>query len=98
MNYLNSILPPEDVDDIIDTFEEEVLLALDDNNVQKIWDYLQKQNIDFVEDIVIQYADLFVLPFEEFVERFERLKDKYFANFVMYLAFHMDILEEMCEN
>jgi len=95
VDYLNSILTSDQIDDIIDTFEESVLLKLNGENIQRIVSYLKKEKIYFIEDIILQYVDLFVLPFEEFIEKFEKLKEKYSANFVEYLAYHLNILEEM---
>lgn len=95
MEYLNLILSEEQIEEIIDTFEEEVLLKLDGDNIQKILSYLKEQKIYYMEDILVQYLDLFLMSYDEFVRKFEQLKAKYFANFVEYLAYHFDILEEI---
>lgn len=95
MEYLNLILSKEQIEEIIDTFEEGVLLKLDGDNIQKILSYLKEQKIYYMEDILVQYLDLFLMSYDEFVRKFEQLKAKYFANFVEYLAYHFDILEEI---
>lgn len=95
MEYLNLILSKEQIEEIIDTFEEGVLLKLDGDNIQRILSYLKEQKIYYMEDILVQYLDLFLMSYDEFVRRFEQLKTKYFANFVEYLAYHFDILEEI---
>lgn len=95
MNYLSAILSQDQLEEILDTFDTEFLLKLDDENVQKIFLYLEKHNFTYLEDIILQYTDLFIFPFEEFTRKFEKLKEKYCANFNAYLAFHLDILEEM---
>ncbi len=98
MEYLNLILSEEQIKEVIDTFEEGALLKLDSDNIQRILFYLKEQKIYYIEDILVQYLDLFLFPYDEFVEKFEQLKAKYFANFVEYLAYHFDILEEMYNN
>ena len=95
MNYLKTILEEEQISEIEDTFDQSVRSHLDDNNLKSIVTYLQMNQIYFIEDILIQYLDLFLFEKEEFIKRFELLKLKYPYNFIEVLAHNLDILEEM---
>ena len=95
MNYLNEILNEEQISEIEDTFDKSILINLNEENLKSIITYLQMNHIYFIEDILMQYLDLFLIEKEQFIKRFEILKLKYSYNFVEILAHNLDILEEM---
>ncbi len=95
MNYLNNILTEEQISEIEDTFDEGILNKLNEDNLKSIITYLKMNQIYFIEDILIQYLDLFLMEKEQFIKRFEILKIKYSYNFVETLAHNLNILEEM---
>ena len=74
MDYLNSILDEEALNNIIETYDNELLLKLDTNNIISIINYLKNNNIDYIEDILSLYTDLFILDVNDFINRFEILK------------------------
>lgn len=90
-----NILDENQIIEIKNTFENCIFSQLDDCNIKAIITYLQLNHIDFIEDIIIQYLDLFLIEKEIFIEKFESLKRKYPYNFAETLAFHFDLLEEM---
>ncbi len=95
MNYLRNILKESQLDELKQTFDKNVLNQLNDYNVFNIISYLKMHNIYFIEDIIMQYLDLFLMEKEQFVKKFEMLKRKYSYQFIEMLEFHLDILEEM---
>ena len=97
MDYLNSILDEEALNNIIETYDNELLLKLDTNNIISIINYLKNNNIDYIEDILSLYTDLFILDVNDFINRFEILKKRYGKNFCDNLAYKLDILESMWE-
>ncbi len=97
MDYLNSILDKEALNNIIETYDNELLLKLDTNNIISIINYLKRNNIDYIEDILSLYTDLFILDVNDFINRFEILKNRYGKNFCDNLAYKLDILESMWE-
>ncbi len=97
MDFLNSILDEDSLEEIIETFDENLLKKLDSDNIKMIINYLKSNNIDFIEDILVEYTDIFSIEINEFIRKFEKLKNIYGANFCYNLAFKMDILERMWE-
>ena len=97
MDYLNSILDEDTLNNIIETCDNELLLKLDTNNIVSIINYLKRNNIDYIEDILSLYTDLFILDVNDFINRFEILKNRYGKNFCDNLAYKLDILESMWE-
>ena len=97
MDYLNNILDEEALNNITLTYDNELLLKLDTNNIINIINYLKRNNIDYIEDILSLYTDLFILDVNDFINRFEILKNRYGKNFCDNLAYKLDILESMWE-
>ena len=97
MDYLNKILDEDSLNNIVETYDNELLLKLDTNNIINIINYLKRNNIDYIEDILSLYTDLFILDVNDFINRFEILKKRYGKNFCDNLAFKLDILESMWE-
>lgn len=97
MDYLNSILDEDELNNIVETYDSKLLNNLKSNNIERIIKYLKNNNIDYIEDILSYYTDLFILDSNEFIHRFELLKAKYGKNFCNNLAYKLDILESMWE-
>lgn len=95
MNYLKTVLSKEEIDEIYDTFNIEAINNLNDENVYNIISYLKNENVDFIEDILVFYLDLFLYDFDVFKERFEKIKLKYGENYIDLIGKNMQILEEM---
>ena len=94
MDYLNKILDEDSLNNIVETYDNELLLKLDTNNIINIINYLKRNNIDY---IVSLYTDLFILDVNDFISRFENLKKRYGKNLCDNLAYKLDILESMWE-
>ena len=66
MNYLRNILKESQLDELKQTFDKNVLNQLNDYNVFNIISYLKMHNIYFIEDIIMQYLDLFLMEYLTF--------------------------------
>ena len=97
MDYLNKILDEDSLNNIVETYDNELLLKLDTNNIINIINYLKSNNIDYIEDILSYHTDLFILDVNDFISRFENLKKRYGKDFCDNLAYKLDILESMWE-
>lgn len=95
MDYLKTILKEKDIENIYETFTDSVILDLDGNNIQKIILYLESNNITCIYDILSLYTDLLTLSIEEFITKFEKLKNKLGPNFNDMISFDMSLLEQM---
>ncbi len=95
MQYIVRLLDETQLMEMKNTFEDSIFSQLDDYNVKSIIIYLQLNGIDFIEDIIVQYLDLFLIEHKQFIEKFELLKRKYPSNFVETLAFHFNLLDEL---
>lgn len=75
-------------------YEDSIIRNLDSDNMAKIIYFLESKNIDYVSDIINDYLDIFMFDCEEFIDRFNKLSDKY-DNFIYLLNKDLGILENL---
>ena len=64
-------------------------------NMNKIIEFLLDEQVDYIEEILTNYLDIFLINIEEFKERFNNLKIKYGNNLVELIKDDLGILEEL---
>lgn len=84
-----------DIDEILEKFQLEVLTKIDEENMKNIITFLLNENVDYIDEIITNYIDLFLIDFEVFVQKFKILKNKYGKNLVQLISEDMNILEEL---
>lgn len=80
------------MNNLFNQYEKDLLLNLDKDNYKKILDFLYIEVPEYTEDIVTNYLDLFLINYEEFKNKYNKLKDKYGINF---LKEDISILEQI---
>ena len=63
-----------DINILRENFSDETISKIDVENVYKIFSYLKENDIDYAKDLFISSLDLFLLPVEQFINQFEKLK------------------------
>ena len=66
-----------DYQDIYNKFEENVLRKINFDNMNKILTFLSNNNVKYLEDIVNNYIDIFIIDYEEFVNKYNELNSEY---------------------
>ena len=84
----------EELKEVYEGYEESVLANLDEKNIQNIINYLEK-NTSITKDILLYYLDLFTIDVNEFIRKFEKLKQLLGENYEILLENKMDYLERM---
>ena len=69
-----------------ENFDDEIIKQLNLDNVGKIYNYLLQNGIYFAKDIFLGQADLFLMDYKNFEEKFETLKIKLGNNYVELLG------------
>ena len=77
-----------------DKYETSVLKNIDMKNFDAIIEFLKGKNMDFIDELIIDYLDLFLIPYNEFVKKCNKLEEKYGENLVEKIGNDMNILEE----
>lgn len=85
----------ENIEDIVSKYDSEVLAKLNKENMAKIIIFLQKENCDFIEDLLNDYIDLFIIEYDDFIRRYIILNEKYNYEYLELAAEDMNYLEEM---
>ena len=80
-----------------ENFDDEMITKIDDENVSKIIVDLEKNGIYYAKDLLLSSLDLFLLPVEEFINRFEKLKTRLGTDFVDKLGEDSSLIEIMYE-
>lgn len=80
------------MNNLFNQYEKDLFLNIDKDNYKKILDFLYLEVPEYTEDIVTNYLDLFLINYEEFKDKYNKLKDKYGINF---LKEDISILEQI---
>lgn len=82
-------------EELINKFEPHVIKNIDMENLNKIINFLVLEKFDYIDEIVENYLDLFLIDYEEFVNKYQLLKNKYGENLVELISENLGILEEL---
>ena len=78
----------------ISKYETSVIKNVNKDNMKNIINFLYINGCDFIEDLLENYLDLFVIEYEDFVNKFNILNDKYNHRLLNEIREDMNILEE----
>ena len=79
---------------ISEKFEIGVFKSLNTDNLKRIISFLQSRGVDYIDELIDCYLDLFTIEYDEFVLRFSKLEEKYTDNLVKLIGEDLTILEE----
>ena len=82
---------------LLKDFSDEEIAKMDALNISKIFRYLQENNVYYAKDLLLSSLDLFLLPVEEFINKFEKLKTRLGTDFVDKLGEDSSLIEIMYE-
>ncbi len=84
-----------DIKILKENFDEDLLKQIDSNNVNRIFEYLKENDIYYYKDLFLSSLDLFLLPCDSFISKFERLKKELGSDYVDKLAKDTSLIEIM---
>lgn len=80
--------------EIIEKYSNTTLSNLNNDNMLKIIKFLEQEKCDYIEDLLEDYLDLFTIEYEVFVDKYNKLNNKYNNNLLPIASEDMNILEE----
>ncbi len=92
------ILDELDIKVLYENFDEEMINKVDYDNANKIFAYLEKNGIYYYKDLFLSSLDLFLLPYDIFVNKFEKLKQVLGEEYVSKLGEDISKIELMYLN
>jgi hypothetical protein len=87
-----------DVKILNENFDSELIQKMDKNNVSYIFKYLLDNGVYYAKDLFLSSLDLFLLPYQQFIDQFEKLKQKLGPDYVDKLGEDMSLIELMYKN
>ena len=87
-----------DIKVLRENFSDEDIAKMDALNISKIFRYLQENNVYYAKDLLLSSLDLFLLPVEDFINHFEKLKIRLGTDFVDKLGEDSSLIEIMYDN
>ena len=85
------------LDIIYNNYDEEYLKLLDEENFIKIYELFRKYNFYFIEDIILNYLEIFEIDCEEVNNKILELKEKLGNEFVYIIGNNMTYLSEIID-
>lgn len=85
----------EQVMELYDKFEPKIFEQVDEENFKRICEFLISEKIDFIDELIMNYFDLFLIEYKDFVNRYQTLKIKYGSNLTEQIANDLNLLEEL---
>ncbi len=95
MNLDYEFLDEIDKQDIQEMYDEYTLNQLENENVKIIYNYLLEQGIDLAKDIFIERLELFLQNSNEFIKKFEMIKQEMGDNYAKKIEEDTNVLEKM---
>lgn len=82
------------IENLIEKIEISILTKIEKKNFKKIITFLVEEKVDYIDELIENYLDLFIIDYDEFKMRFNKLKEYYGDNLVELISENMNILEE----
>ena len=87
-----------DIKVLKENFDDELISKVNVDNVSNIFKYLNDNGVYYAKDLFLSSLDLFLLPYDEFIKKFEHLKEKLGNDFVDKLGEDCSLIEIMYED
>ena len=81
------------INEIFEKYTSNVLKNIDKDNFKKILDFLEKENCNFLDEIIEDYLDLFMIDYDCFIKKYTYLNNKYNNKYLEYVSEDMNLLE-----
>ena len=86
--YVSSVY----LDIIYSNYDEDYINGLDEENFIKIYNLFKKYNFYFINDIILNYLEIFEMDYDHVEDKIIYLKDKLGNNFVQIIGNNMSYL------
>lgn len=83
---------------VLDNYEYEYLKTLDEDNFKKVYNLLKKYNFYFINDIILNYIEIFELDTKLLEEKINILKEELGDNYIYIIENNMRYLEVLLES
>lgn len=82
---------------IYSNYNDSYLNMLDESNFKEVYDLLVRENIYFIDDVILNYLELFEIDVEYVSKAFEDIKDIIGSNFNRVIGKKMIIIDKIIQ-
>lgn len=82
---------------LLDNYEMNYLNSLDENNFLLIYNLFKEFNFYFINDIILNYLEIFEMDYNIVLKKIKKLKDSLGNNFIYIIGSNMNYLENFLE-
>ncbi len=82
-------------EELLETYDTKLIESIDINNGKKILEILNKYDFYFIEDIILNYIEIFMMDASKVEEGILKLKDKLGDNYQMKIGDDLSLLTEI---
>ena len=93
--FLNKYVSNVYLDMIYSNYNNDYLNSLDENNFIEIYNLFKKYNFYFINDIILNYLEIFEMSYDDVDNGIISLKEKLGDNFVYIIGNNMSYLDEI---
>lgn len=83
---------------VLDNYEYEYLKTLNEDNFKEVYNLLKKYNFYFINDIILNYIEIFELDTKLLEEKLNILKEELGDNYIYIIGNNMRYLEVLLES
>lgn len=83
---------------VLDNYEYEYLKTLNEDNFKEVYNLLKKYNFYFINDMILNYIEIFELDTKLLEEKLNILKEELGDNYIYIIGNNMRYLEVLLES
>lgn len=92
--FLQEILKDDDYLLLLDKYTNEYLDTIEYENFMKVYKYLKSKRVYFIEDLILNYLDIFTLDVKIIEEAFDALNLQYGDDYIYTIGDNLKILDD----
>lgn len=96
--FLENYLSEDNYIILVNKYDEEFLRTIRENNFLIIYELLINYNFYFIEDVIVNYLEIFNMDYLDVLEKILLLKIEYGDDFVFKIGENMLLLEKTLED
>lgn len=94
--FLNNYLNETKLDLLYSTYNKDYIDSIDPDNFRKVYQVFRAYGFYFIDDIILNYLEIFTLNSDKVKEEIGLLKNELGDKFVYKIGFNMKYLENIC--
>ena len=83
---------------VVSEYRKDYLLSIDEENFKRIYDLFLQYGFTYIEDIIVNYLEIFQSSYEEISKGLESLVKKLGVNYLIMISSDMRYLNSLCHS